>query len=155
PPDVAAALRPRLAVGIGGCAVVEQPAVRGPRPRPLGRDVALLPVRLLARRLVHLAGEDAAVDPAAAARRAVRLQLLVLAERLARLQVDAVDLGEHRLGARLLVLARSRVVPDEVLDRLVALLGRLIQLLADDPAEVVVEPELRAAVVLRVDRLEV
>src|SRR3712207_8895398 len=40
PPDVALALRPRAALGIGGRAVVEQAPVRGPRPRPLRRDPA-------------------------------------------------------------------------------------------------------------------
>src|SRR3954471_23999598 len=48
-----------------------------------------------------------------------------------------------------------RVLPAERLDQLVALLLRLGELLLDQPAEVEVEPELRAAVLLRLDRLPV
>src|SRR5581483_8890623 len=99
----------------------------------------------------------AAVDPAAAARRAVRLQQLVGRERLA-LVVVAVDLGEDGLGARLLDLPARRVRPRQVEDRPVLRVLcslRALQLLADRAAEVVVEPELRAAVLLRLGRAEV
>ena len=109
-------------------------------------------MRLLARRLVDVVGVDAAVDPAAAGGGAVRLQARIAGERLA-LGVVAVDLGQHRLGARLADLAVRRVVPREILDRLVARVVGVGELLADDPAEVVVEPELGAAVALGVDRL--
>src|SRR5699024_6636045 len=96
PPDELLPLRPGVAVGVGGGAVVEEAAVRGPRPRPLERGVALLPVRLLARRLVLVVAVDAAVDPAAARRGAVGAQELVARERLP-LRVSPVDLGEHGL----------------------------------------------------------
>src|SRR5207248_544509 len=52
-------------------------------------------------------------------------------------------------------LAARRVVPREVEDRPVALLLRALEPLADLAPEVVVEPEVRAAVVLRLDGLEV
>src|SRR5205814_6059478 len=58
PPDVALALRPWIPLRIGRRAVVEHPPVRGPGPRPLERRVALLPVRLPARRLVLAVAED-------------------------------------------------------------------------------------------------
>ena len=154
PPDELLPLRPRLAVGIGRRAVVEQSPVGRPRPRPFEGGVVLLPVRLLACGLVLVLGVDAAVDPAAARRRPVRAQQLVRGERLAG-GVAAVDLREHRLGARLLDLAGGRVVPLELEDRLVAVFLRLLQLLADLLPEVVVEPELGAAVLLRLDCLEV
>src|SRR5207248_8074647 len=98
--------------------------------------------------------EDAAVDPAAAARRAVGAEQLVAREVLARVVV-AADLGDDGLGARLLDLAARLVVPREVEDRPVALLLGALEPLADLATEVVVEPEVGAAVVLRLDRLEV
>ena len=155
PPHELLALRPRLAVGIGGRAVVEQPPVRRPRPRPLERRVALLPVRLAPRRLV-LAVARRRRSRSSSRTRSCRpaLQQLVAGERLAG-RVPAVDLREHRLGARLLDLARRRVVPRQVEERPVLRILRVLQLLADHAAEVVVEPELGAAVVLRLDRLEV
>src|SRR5205814_8584907 len=104
--DEALALRPRLPLGIGRGTVVEDAPVRRPCPRPLERRVRLLPVRLSPRGLVLAVAEHAAVDPAPAGRRAVRLQQLVGRERLT-LVVPAVDLGEDGLGARLLVLARG------------------------------------------------
>src|SRR5207247_10881892 len=101
PPDVALPLRPRLAVRVGRRAVVQQTPVRRPCPRPFRRDPALLPVGLAPRRLILVVGEAAGVDPAAARRRAVVLQLRVTGERLL-LLVPAVDLAQHGLGARLL-----------------------------------------------------
>src|SRR5438093_2933647 len=77
PPDVLLPLRPRLPVGIGRGAVVEDPPVCGPRPGPLGRDVALLPVGLLPRGLVDPVLEAAAIDPTATERRAVRVELRI------------------------------------------------------------------------------
>src|SRR5205823_13133437 len=145
PPGVALALRPRGSRRVGRRAVVGQPPVRRPGPGPLERGVALLPVRLLPRGLVLALAEDAAVDPAAAAGRAVGAQQLVAGEVLAGVVV-AADLGDHGLGARLLDLPARRVVPREVEDRPVPLLLRGLQALADLAAEVVVEPEVGAAV---------
>src|SRR5205814_7007369 len=69
------ALRPRPPLRVGGGVVVEDAAVRRPGPRPLERVQVLLPPRLAPRRLVPLVLVDAAVDPAAARRRPVGLQL--------------------------------------------------------------------------------
>ena len=156
PPDVALALGPRVPVRIGGGAVVDDSTVRRPGPRPLGRDVALLlPVRLLARGLVDPVLEAAAVDPAAAQRRAVVLQLGIAREELAARDLPAVDLLQHRLRIGLLHRRVRGVLPAQRLDQLVALVLRLGELLLDQPAEVEVEPELRATVLLRLDRLPV
>jgi hypothetical protein len=67
----------------------------------------------------------------------------------------AADLGEHRLGAGLVELPDRRVVPGQVEERPVFLVLRLLELLAELQPEVVVEPELRAAVGLRLDGLVV
>src|SRR6185437_16591252 len=99
---------PRLAVRVGGGAVVEDPPVRRPGPAPLVRDPVLLLAGLAARGLVDAAGVDAAVDPAAAGGGTVPVQLLVGGERVA-VAVEAVDLGEHRLGHRLGGLPERRV----------------------------------------------
>src|SRR5437868_11074796 len=48
-----------------------------------------------------------------------------------------------------------RILPAQLLNELVARLLRLRELLLDEPAEVEVEPELGAAVLLRLDRLPV
>src|SRR5438270_7033381 len=106
PPHVLLPLRPRLPVGIGGRAVVEDPLVRGPRPAPLGRDWSLLPMRFLARGLVLFLLEGAAVDPAAARGRAVVGKLLVPRERLP-VRADSVDLAQHLGCARVLMLTRG------------------------------------------------
>src|SRR5204862_2631896 len=97
------------------------------------------------RRLVLAVAEHARVDPTAARGRAVALQRLIAGDRLA-FAVDAADLGEHGLRARLLVLAGGRVEPGEVEHGPVARLRRVLQLLADPAPEVVVEPEVGAAV---------
>src|SRR5204863_7649022 len=104
PPDVALALRPRLAVGVGRRAVVEDSGVRGPRPAPLPGDPVVLSPRLLAGRLVDVVRIDAGVGPGPAARRAVVLQLLVLRDELA-VGPAAVDLAQHRLRVRVVVRA--------------------------------------------------
>src|SRR5581483_6530012 len=115
--------RPRLAVGIGGGAVVEEAAVRRPSPRPLGGDVAvLLPVRLLARRLVDPVLEAAGVDPAAAERRAVVLQLRIAGEELAGRDLLAADLLQDGLGVGLADRGVGRVLPAQRLDQQIALL---------------------------------
>src|SRR5690349_23624847 len=49
----------------------------------------------------------------------------------------------------------GRVLPAERLDQLVAIVLGALELLLDQPAEMEVEPELRAAVPLRLDRLPV
>src|SRR6185437_15273938 len=77
PPDQGLALAPRLALGVGRGAVVDDAPVGGPGPAPLVRDPVLLLARLAAGRLVDAAGVDAAVDPAAAHGRAVVVELLV------------------------------------------------------------------------------
>src|SRR5581483_2797494 len=80
PPDVALALRPRLAGGIGRGAVVDDPRVLRPRPAPLVRDPVLLAVGPAARGLVDAVPVDAAVDPRPRRRRAVRLERVVAVE---------------------------------------------------------------------------
>ena len=115
-----------------------------------GRPSSAAP-RLAPRGLVDAVRVDAAVDPAAAARRAVVLQLGVGRQRLA-VGVPAVDLGQHRLGARLVYLALGRVVPGQLAHRPVARLGRAGQPLPDQPAEVVGEPQVAAGVAGRLDR---
>src|SRR5207237_9924814 len=65
PVDELLALRPRLAVRIGGGAIVEDAAVVRPRPGPLLRHPVLLASRLAPRRLVHSVLAAAALDPAA------------------------------------------------------------------------------------------
>src|SRR5581483_7125787 len=100
----------------------------------LGRDVALLPVRLPARSLVDAVREDAAVDPAAAGGRAVVLQLLVRRQEAPRLDLGAVDLGEYGFRARLLDLGVRRILPAQCLDQLVALVLRVGEVLLDPPS---------------------
>ena len=117
PPDVGLALRPGPAGRVGRSPVVEQAPVGRPRPPPLGGHPALLRARLAAGGLVHAAGEAAAVDPAAAARRAVRLQLGEGRERRP-VGTPPVDLAQHRLGAGLAPLVGG-VVPGQRLERAV------------------------------------
>src|SRR5205807_8309901 len=77
PPHVALALGPGLSVGVGGRAVVEDPRVLRPRPPPLARDPVLLGARPATRGLVHPVGVDSRMDPRAARRRAVGLEVVV------------------------------------------------------------------------------
>src|SRR5205823_316723 len=93
PPDVTLAFGPRLAGRVGGCTVVQDAAVRRPRPRPLRRHPALLRAGLASGGLVDLVGEAAAVDPASTAGGAVRLKLGVGGERRA-VGAGAVDLPQ-------------------------------------------------------------
>ena len=123
PPDVLLPLAPRLALGVGRGTVVEDPAVQRPRPAPLGGHRVLLLARLAPGGLVDLVGVDAAVDPAAAGRRAVVLHLHVARQRRA-VRAHAVDLAQHRLGVRVGRLAVRRVVPGEVQQRPVPRVGR-------------------------------
>src|SRR5206468_2247048 len=131
PPDVALALRPRLAVGRGGRAVVEDAAVAGPRPAPLVGDPVLLVARCLACRLIDAVLVDAGMDPRPARGRPVLAQLLVLLDVAAVLPVDAADLHQHHVGVRLVVGPDRRVVPREVEDRPVLRVRRPRELLAD------------------------
>ena len=154
PPDVAFPLRPRLAGRVGRGAVVEDATVRGPRPRPLERHPALLPVRRATGRAVLVAGMDPAIDPAAARRRAVGLQLGEGRER-ATLRVDTVDLAQHGRRTRLRVRAVGRQLPPQLLHRPVPGLGRLGETLADPQPEVVGEPQVGAPVAGGLDGLRV
>ena len=150
PPHVFLALGPRVALGIGGRAVVQDSLVGRPGPAPLGGDCSLLPVRRLPRGLILLLLEGAAVDPATARCRPVVGQLLVLRERLA-LGSDAVDLAQHLGRARLFVLAGGRVGPVEREDATVDRVGGVLQLRSDLAAEVVREAEIGAAILRRLD----
>src|SRR3954452_16058133 len=102
PPDELLALRPRTALRVGGSAVVEDAAVVGPRPGPLGRDVVLLPVGLLAGGLVDPVLEAAAGEPAAADGRAIVLQLGVAVEERPARDLQAALRLQHGFPVRLL-----------------------------------------------------
>src|SRR6201999_269975 len=107
-----------------------------------------------ARGLVDPVGGGAAVDPAAAGGGGGVAQLRIGRQHLA-VGVPAVDLGQHRLGARLVVHAAGRVVPGEVQHGTVSLVGRVPETLADATPEVIHEPQLRALVGDGLDRLVV
>src|SRR5690242_10280637 len=139
PPHVALALRPGRAVRPCGGAVVEDAPVRRPRPAPVGRDPVLLGVGPPASRLVDPVGVDAGMDPRAAGRRAVVLEVLVRGDERA-VGVAAVDLLQHRLGVGLVLRALRGVVPGESPQREVTRLAGVGQPLADAAPEVVGEP---------------
>src|SRR5438105_4433147 len=101
PPDVSLAFAPGLSVRGRGSAVVENSAVVGPCPSPVGRNPVLLARWLATRRLVDAIRVHAGVDPAAAGGAAVALELRVFLQRLAGDQVAAVDLREDRLRVEL------------------------------------------------------
>src|SRR5205085_5594511 len=153
PPDELLALRPRLAVRIGGGAVVEDAAVVRPRPGPFLGHPVLLASGLSPRGLVDAVLAAAAIDPATASRRAVRLQLGVGGERVAIEDGPPVDLREHGFRVDLAVGASGRVAPDEAPDGLVAVFPRARVKLLEAQPEVVSEIELAAAVSGRLDRL--
>ena len=153
PPDVGLALAPRLAVRVGGGPVVEHPPVGWPGPSPLRRDPGLLGPGLAPGSLVDAVLVDAGVDPASTERRTVRLHLAERGQRAPGGDVVAVDLLQHVERARFSVLTVGGVVPGEVEDRPVALVGRPGQPFADHEAEVVEEPQLGAAVPRWLDRL--
>src|SRR5207302_2897182 len=100
--------------------------------------------------LVDPAGPDAAVDPAAARRGAVVGELGVRRQRLPA-RAPPVDLRENRVGVRIALGAGRRVVPGEVQQRPVRLLGGGGQLLPDPAAEVVGEPQVAADIAGRLD----
>src|SRR5262249_61217844 len=68
PPDVAFALRPRPAFGIGGGAVVHEAPVGRPGPAPFGSHPALLAGPAAARPLGLVLGVDPRLQPPAAGR---------------------------------------------------------------------------------------
>ena len=96
-------------------------------------------------------GVHPAVDPAAARGRAVGLQLGVRREGSA-VGAGAVDLAQHRLTVGLAEVV-DRVVPGQVEQRPVHLVGGVAQLLADPVAQLDVELQLAGGVARRVDRL--
>src|SRR5204863_4296096 len=128
PPHPTLALAPRVAVQVGGGAIVDVAPVGRPRPSPLqvGAGHARR-IRLAARREVLIPGrETAAVDPRRARRRAVVLQLAESLEMLLGIPGHvAVDLPQHFEGADLTrverCLARVRIeVPGDLLPSLLA-----------------------------------
>src|SRR5664280_2143119 len=125
PPDVLLALAPRLALGIGRGAVVEDAAVRRPRPAPVEGGEGLLTAGLAVGGVVDAVGIHPGVDPATPGRGPVGLHLGVGAQRLALLvarEVTTLDLREHRLSVRIAVLV-SGVVPRQVQQGPVAFVG--------------------------------
>src|SRR5262249_16253256 len=99
PPDEFLALTPRLAVRRRRTSVVEDAAIEQPPESP---SVSIGTARLALLRFVLVRVVDAGVDPAAAARRAVTLQLTeVLARR-------AVNLAQHSICILILVVPRER-----------------------------------------------
>ncbi len=116
PPDVLLLLAPGLALGVCGGTIVEDAAVRRPRPAPLGGGVGLLGPGLAAAGLIHAVGHYARVDPTPARRRAIILQISKPIHRLARLHRVTADLLEDALDVRLLALALHRIVPRKSLN---------------------------------------
>src|SRR3954447_11900732 len=155
PPDVLLALRPRLALWVGRCPVVEDASVAGPGPTPVRGDPVLLPVRPLARRLVDRMLVDPGMDPRAAGRGPVVAQLLVLLDVAAVLPVEAADLHQHDFSVRFVVRSERRVVPGQVEDRAVLRIARPRELVADLAPEVEEEVQLRTGVLPRLDRFVV
>ncbi len=153
PPDVGLALAPRPSLGVGGRAVVEHASVGRPRPAPLAGHPALLAAGFATGRLVHPIGEHAAVDPTAARRGAVVLQLGVARQRPAGRHLETADLPQHGRGARLVVAAGHRVVPGQLEHRAVPWQGRGGQPLPDDLAQMVEEPQVGAALAGRLQGL--
>src|SRR6266536_1350471 len=110
--------------------------------------------RLAAGGLIYPIGVDAAVDPTAARGGSVVFQLKVGRQRAA-LRVVTVDLGKDGRGVRLVQRALRRVVPHQVENRPVHLVGASCQLGADASAEVINEPQVAAGVTRRLHRLMV
>src|SRR5699024_12182050 len=117
-------------------AVVEDPAVGGPGPAPVGGDLVLLLSGRAAPGLVDAVRVDPGVDPAPAVGRAVTLHLGEGGQRAAgplALAVAAVELEERRLGIGFSVLG-PRVVPGEIEDRPIARIRGVAQLIPDAQA---------------------
>ena len=129
--------------------VVEHPPFIG-HVQPHSGCRVLPAVRFAPRRLIDLVGVDAAVDPAAAHRAASALRTCSCRPR-SRRQVDAVDAAQHVLARRLVAL--HHVVPRQVQQRPVPLVSRHREVLPQDAAQVVEEPQLRAGVARWFDRL--
>ncbi len=160
PPDVLLPLAPGFARRVGRRPVVEDPPVGRPGPAPLRLAPSLAAVRHPVGRVVHAARVHPGVDPAPGRRRSVGAQLGVRGEQVARLragQVAAVDLLEHRrwIGlARIgLVVLAGRIIPGQVQQRPIAVIGRVRQLRPDPLAQLVEEVEVALAVAGRVERL--
>ena len=168
PPDQFLAFRPGPPLGVGRGAVVQDADIVRPGEAPFRlewviRDLAF--VRPVAARL----GEDAAVDPAAACRRAVVLQLRVAAHqtrppgaRVGFIQPVTVDLHEDLLQVRFPFNAAERsigqtrllvevVVPGEVQQRLVLGIGRAGVELLEALTQVVEKPGVGTAIAGRID----
>ncbi|ABA52345.1 hypothetical protein BURPS1710b_A0731 [Burkholderia pseudomallei 1710b] len=160
PADQLAARIERLAVHVARRAVVQDPPVRRPRPRPVQRLADARRVRVVApRHLVARLRPRAAEDPAAARGRAVVLQLreagellALLHERLRRVfrirqirERTAVELHRELFGRRAF---RVRVRPAQVDDRV----GILAAVLAVHVAHAQEDPRHDLEVALRLAR---
>src|SRR6267142_2847668 len=160
PPHPLLALAPGPALGVGGGAVVEDPAIGRPRPAPLELSAgSSRGIGLLARGKISVqGGKHAAVDPGGAGRGPVVLEIAEAGEVPIRLRrVVAVDVLEdlQRIGlAALALVGIVRVVlPDQGLETLVARQrGGRVELL-EPPGELVGEPEIGPAVAWRIRRL--
>src|SRR5439155_6408930 len=162
PPNPLLALAPWPALGVGGRAVVENPAIGRPRPAPLELSAgSSRGIGLLTRGEVSVQrGEHAAVDPGGAGRGPVVLEIAEAGEVPIRLRrVVAVDVLEDLQRIRLAALALMGIVrvvlPDQGLEALIARQrGGRVELL-EPPGELMGEPQIRAAVARRIRRLEV
>ena len=143
PPDQPLPLGPRLAVRVGRRAVVQVAPVARPGEAPA--EVRPRPVRAVghpvARLVVILLRVGAAVDPAAAGGRSVVLELLVALDLLLLRPRVAVDLLQHLVARGLALLPVDRVVPGQVLDRLILWIVAVGVELLQPGAQVVDEPE--------------
>src|SRR5882762_4394644 len=156
PPHPLLALAPGPALGVGGGAVVEDPAIGRPRPAPLELSAGgSRGIGLLARGEISVqGGKHAAVNPGRAGRGPVVLELAEAGEMPARLRrVVAVDVLEdlQRIGLTALPLVRivRVVLPDQGLEALVARQrGGRVELL-EPSGELMREPQIRAAVARR------
>ena len=151
PPDEGLALAPGAALWVGRGAVVQHPPIQRPGPAPLPAVRPLLQPGLAAPGLVHLVGVYPAVDPAAARGAAVRAQVQVPVDRSPGAQVDPADVPQHVRAGRLVPF--RGVVPGQVQQRAVPLVGRAGQLLLQPPPEVIEEPQLGPLIPGRLHRL--
>src|SRR5690348_13543107 len=157
PPDQLLALGPRVAVRIGGGAVVEDAPVRRPGEAP-ARVIGVLAggVAVAAGGQIHPFLRDvAAIDPAAASRAAVVLQRGVAGDLLIVGDGVAADLLGDGFGTWLLQRTFERVVPGHGEQALVARGGAARVQLAQAPAQMHEEPRLGARVAGRVHRFVV
>ena len=154
PPHILLAFRPRLPIGVGRGAVVQDATVGRPCPSPFGGHPVLLRARPTTAGLVDALCVATAVDPTTTPRRPVVLELGVGAQRLA-VRVRAIDLGQHRLSTRVVVNSLERVLPGEVEHRAIARISRAGQSLTHEPAEVVEKPQIGARIARRLHRLVV